>query len=219
MKKEMLWKKDACLGLFLLLFGLLLSMSRLQESREALAGRLAPSILRFHILANSDSQADQQVKLEVRSLILDYVAANTKETDGKEETAVFFNGHRAQVESLAGAYLAKRGFSYGARLSLAPSYFPTRVYGDFVFPCGTYDAVRIILGNGDGRNWWCVLYPRFCFVDAACGEIPASSRRVLENSINQDDFLLLENHRPDIDFAFRLFPFYSTAAKPATPQS
>ena len=93
-----------------------------------------------------------------------------------------------------------------ARLSLERTWFPTRIYNDLVIPCGTYDAARVILGKGKGHNWWCVLYPRFCFLDEVCKEIPEKSRRELQDKLNQGDYPLLEDHRPDIKIRFFFFP-------------
>ena len=217
MKTYQFCRRQLALGLGFLFMALLLSMNQVQQQREALAQRIAPSLLRFHILANSDSSADQQVKLEVRSLILDYIQELLPPEQGKKETIRCLREQKAAIEKTASQYLAQRG------------YFPTRVYDNMVIPCGEYDAARITLGKGKGHNWWCVLYPRFCFVDAACKEIPKESRSQLRNQINQDDYLALENHRPDFEFRFRLFPSfsfskspapdYSTAASPVMPQS
>lgn len=207
-------KTDLLCAMVCFLLAGLLFLGRLQDSREALAGRLAPAMLRFHILANSDSDADQQVKLEVRSLILDYMQEHMK-GGGKAETIDFLNTHKSEIEDAAGAWLKKRGFPYSARLEMTRSYFPTRVYDDVVIPCGVYDAARVTLGAGKGHNWWCVLYPRFCFVDAACREVPEESRALLYENLSQDDRLALEDDRPEIDIRFLFFP--SLVLTPPSP--
>ncbi|MDD3251244.1 MAG: stage II sporulation protein R [Lachnospiraceae bacterium] len=206
---------SAALACFLL--ALLLSMNQMQSGREALAARLAPSMLRFHILANSDSSRDQTVKLEVRSLLLDYISSHLSAGSDKEATRSYLSDHRAELEAAADRYLEEKGFDYQTTLQLTNCYFPTRVYDDLVIPCGYYDAARIVLGKGDGHNWWCVLYPRFCFVDAACKEIPKESRSALLSQLQQDDALALEDHRPVIEIRFLLFP--SLKAIPVTPPS
>lgn len=237
--------RDVRLALGCLLFALLLSCSQVRAAGEALASQLAPGILRFHILANSNSQADQQVKLEVRSLLLDLVAEGmeleaeemeletegmgseadgmkqeAEELDGKTATAAYILAHRSELEAAADRYLADRGFPYQATLSLTQDYFPTRAYGDMIIPCGTYDAVRMVLGKGAGHNWWCILYPRLCFVDAACKEVPEESRSLIGSLIKEDGGSVLTERRPEIRFQFGILPyFYSTAAKPITPQS
>ena len=195
------------LFLSLLLLFLLLTMGNLQKSREALADRIAPSILRFHILANSDSREDQAVNLEVRSFLLDYIQDRLPEhVDSKEAVITWLSENKRNLETAATRFLTKKQMPYSARLSLEQAWFPTRVYDNLVIPCGTYDAARVILGEGNGHNWWCVLYPRFCFLDEVCKEIPEKSRRELQDKLNQGDYPLLEDHRPDIKIRFFFFP-------------
>lgn len=207
--------------LSLLLLFLLFSMGSLQKSREALADRIAPAILRFHILANSDSREDQAVKLEVRSFLLDYIQDRLPEyADSKEAVTTWLTENKISLETAATRFLAQKQMPYTAALSLERAWFPTRVYDNLVIPCGTYDAARVILGKGKGHNWWCVLYPRFCFLDEICKEIPEESRKELQEKLNQGDYPLLEDHRPDIKIRFFFLPeFYSTVARPSIPQS
>lgn len=213
------------MGCFLL--ALLLSLGHVQAARESLAARIAPSVLRFHILANSDSDDDQQIKLQVRSLILDYVQDHLSSDDGKQETVAYLKEHGSDIEQTASRFLAREGFPYQAKLQLTRCYFPTRVYGSLVFPCGYYDAARVILGSGSGHNWWCVLYPRFCFTDAACTGMPEASMQLLRDNINQGDFLSMEDRRPDVQIRFFIFPFLNPsrtssdgpAVSPAPPIS
>ncbi len=204
----------------ILLLSLLLSMGVLQKEREALATRIAPAILRFHVLANSDSKADQKLKLEVRSFLLDYIHDQLPETtNSKERVMAWFSGQKEELESAADSFLAEKQAPYKASLDLERAWFPTRVYDGLVIPCGTYDAARVILGDGKGHNWWCVLYPQFCFLDEICKEIPEKSRKELQNKLNQGDYPLLEDNRPDIKIRFFFFPeFYSTVASPCTAQ-
>ncbi len=203
------YKKYALLSLSCLLLALVLSMSQVQNKQEDLAARLSPSLLRFHFLANSDSGEDQQVKLEVRSLILDYMQEHLRSDAGKEETVQYLTDNKAEVEELADRYLEQKGFGYQARLELANCYFPARAYGDMMFPCGYYDAARITLGSGKGHNWWCVLYPRLCFVDAVCSEVPKESEQTLKEELEQGDYLALRDNRPEIKIRFLMLPFFN----------
>lgn len=154
MKTYQFCRRQLALGLGFLFMALLLSMNQVQQQREALAQRIAPSLLRFHILANSDSSADQQVKLEVRSLILDYIQELLPPEQGKKKTIRCLREQKAAIEKTASQYLAQRGYPYGAELEITRCYFPTRVYDNMVIPCGEYDAARITLGKGKGHNWW-----------------------------------------------------------------
>lgn len=186
------------LSLAFFLLALLFSMSQVRTANEAIAKRLSPYVLRFHIMANSDSAADQNIKLEVRSLVLDYLREHLSGNADKQETADWLNEHRHDIETLANRFLSKNHFSYDAHLELTNCYFPTRYYDGFLFPCGNYDAARITLGNGKGHNWWCVLYPRYCFVDEA-----------LEQTEKQDNALLLEKHCPAVTFDFKLLSLFN----------
>lgn len=203
------YKKYALLSMSCLLLALVLSMSQVREDQENLADRLSPSLLRFHILANSDSSEDQQVKLEVRSLILDYMQEHLDGEAGKEETIQYLQDNKAEVEQLAGQYLSQQGYGYQANLELTNCYFPTRVYDDMVFPCGYYDAARITLGSGAGHNWWCVLYPRLCFVDAACSEVPEETEQTLLKELAEGDYLALRDNRPKVEIRFLMLPFFN----------
>lgn len=198
----------ALCGTFLFL-AFLIWMGGIRSGQETLAERISPYVLRFHILANSNTPADQEVKLEIRSLILDYMQKQINPEAGKSETQQWLMQQKNNIETLADQYLNDHGFAYHTKLQLTRCYFPSRTYGSFTFPCGFYDAARITLGSGNGHNWWCILYPRFCFLDASCSGVSAESEAKLRCLINQGDFLALEEHRPDIKIRFKLLSFFN----------
>jgi len=200
-------RKYIFLSCSLLLLAVLCFFASVRQKQELLAEHVSPSVLRFHILADSDQVKDQNVKLEVRSLIMDYLSRKLDTGARKEDTVRYLSDHTAEIEQLANDYLARRGFTYQASLELTNCYFPLRTYGALTFPAGYYDAARIVMGSGAGHNWWCVLYPRFCFVDAACTDVPAETLEKLKNSLKQDDYLALQDNRPEVKIRFFLFPF------------
>ena len=148
-----------------------------------LLGKLVPrpaaaDVLRLHILANSDSPADQAVKLRVRDALLPlFEAAGTY-----EDARAFVLDHGAALLGLCERTLSAAGASYGAQLLLGVSDFPDRTYGGVLFPAGAYDALQIVLGDGAGHNWWCVLFPPLCVVTVD-GEAPASEGITFESDI------------------------------------
>ncbi len=123
------------------------------------------SLIRFHVIANSDSVCDQAVKLKVRDAVLDQVNTALSEAASKEEAAAILNAESDAIIDTANAVLTAEGFSYTTTAKLGTSVFPTKTYGSITLPAGKYNAYRIILGEGKGKNWWCVLYPPLCFVD------------------------------------------------------
>ena len=180
-------KYDFCLTLMLLLMIFLMTMSGIQRKQEALVSRIAPEILRFHVLANSDSPEDQALKLEVKDLLLEAIPAQPT----KEAVSSYIMFHSEELEALAEDYMASQGYSYPAVISLETCDFPQKSYGDMTFPAGTYDAVRVVIGAGNGQNFWCVLYPALCYLDHTYAIVPDSSKDLLRNLIPEDDFLSL----------------------------
>lgn len=122
-------------------------------------------LIRFHVIANSDSTFDQSVKLAVRDGVIEEVNSILKKAETKKEAQFLLRKHNESIIQTANSILQQHNCNYKATAILGPSLFPTKTYGDFTLPAGEYDAFRIILGEGKGKNWWCVLYPPLCFVD------------------------------------------------------
>ena len=120
--------------------------------------------LRLHVVANSNSAEDQAVKLAVRDNLLEYSGQAMEKADSAEEAEEYVLGHMAEIENNARSVLAQNGFDYGATVSVGEFYFPKKSYGDTVYPAGNYQAVKIVLGAGEGNNWWCVIFPPLCLI-------------------------------------------------------
>lgn len=187
--------KELVLCISCLLLAFLLTMIWVQQRNENMAAQIAPEILRFHVLANSNSNEDQQLKLEVKSLLIEAINKGLPEHAGKEETCTYIEEHRSELEQTAETYMEKAGYSYSAAVKLTNSYFPTKAYGDVVLPCGDYDAAEVIIGDGRGRNWWCVLYPQLCFVNASYGVVPEKSKGLLRNVLTPEEYDMIVNER------------------------
>ena len=123
--------------------------------------------LRLHILAASDRPIDQSVKLAVRDHVLEYLETTIKGCQSKEEAMTVIASRLPQIELLCNTCLDHCGMVYNASVTLETADFPEISYGEAVFAAGEYDALRIVLGDGSGHNWWCVLFPPLCFVDLA----------------------------------------------------
>ena len=136
--------------------------------------------LRMHVRANSDSAADQAVKYEVRDAVVDYLMPIAASCKSKEEAMDALSGALAGIEAEAERVLSEHGFSYGAHASLRAEEFPTRVYEGVTLEAGVYDALILELGEGEGANWWCVVYPPLCFSGAAEGENVEFRSRLLD---------------------------------------
>lgn len=120
----------------------------------------ADGILRLHILANSDAEADQAVKLLVRDAVLAFLPESASEAEAES----YLLTHGKELQAIVENTLRENGMDYGATLMLGVSTFPDRDYGGVTYPAGDYRALRILLGRGAGHNWWCVLFPPLCIV-------------------------------------------------------
>ena len=124
-----------------------------------------PPPLRFHVIANSDGAYDQTVKLKVRDAVLAMVTPELSRCGSPQEAEAAVKAKKEEIEAAAEAVLAAYDVDYGAKVAIGESLFPTKSYGDITLSAGSYRAVRVILGEGKGKNWWCVLYPPLCFVE------------------------------------------------------
>lgn len=132
------------------------------ESNPMLAEELSGKLLRMHIVANSDSDADQEVKLRVRNAVVTWLSENMDTAATKDEAIIFITEHQTEITATANQVLAEQGYDYRAEVSVGISHFPGKVYGDFYLPAGDYDALKIVLGEGAGHNWWCIAFPALC---------------------------------------------------------
>lgn len=212
-------KRDLFLCITCILLALLFSMSEERNAEEAMAARIAPEILRFHVLANSDSTEDQNLKLKVRTMLLNTIYEEMGENASLEETKKYVRSHKNRLEKKAETYMKTLGYDYPAHMELATTYFPTKTYGDMVFPCGNYEAVRVKIGEGKGRNWWCVLYPPLCFVDSSYAVVPDTSKEILRESLDPSDYLKLNKDNTKIHVKLKLAELLLEKEEPTTSQN
>ena len=165
---------------YLLLGFALFIMLMCWETNKSNAAMIDPVIpqeaIRLRILANSDSVVDQQMKRIVRDAIVAQMNTWVSGPHTIDEAREVVRNHLADIEALVGETLNQYGYTYGYNVELGIVPFPTKIYGDRVYPAGDYEALRVTLGQGDGQNWWCVLFPPLCFVDATSGEAVADEK-------------------------------------------
>lgn len=153
----------------------------------AASAQLPENIVRLHVVANSNSGEDQAVKLLVRDAVLEEASRWYQEASSMEEASAALCVHLESIGSAAQAVLREQGFSYSARAELTEMYFPTRSYETFTLPAGTYRTLRITLGEGEGKNWWCVVFPALCLPaaqergDDAFALLPGAEREIVQN--------------------------------------
>ena len=149
---------------------------------------IASKILRFHVLANSDSDADQNVKKQVRDAVGTYLRPYLAECKNIDETRDTVNAHMDEIVAVSEEVLSENGFAYGASACVTHTDFPVKTYGDYTFPKGEYEALEITLGEGEGHNWWCVLYPNMCFKGTVYEIVEDDAKKELEEVLSPDEY-------------------------------
>ena len=129
------------------------------------------SLIRFHVLANSDSEEDQKLKLKVKDKIINYLYSYLKNSKSLEESRKILMEKENYVSELANKVIKENGYSYSVKTELGYENFPEKSYGSIILPQGKYEAFRIIIGKGEGHNWWCVMFPPLCFTDVTKGQV------------------------------------------------
>ena len=178
--------------------------AKIAETQDALAKEL----FRFHVLANSDSEEDQAVKLKVRDAVIDYMRKSMdselqKEPDVKQ-TKEWARSHLQELERVADQTVREEGYSYSSEAEVEVCYFPDKQYGDIFFPQGNYEALRIRLGEARGHNWWCVLYPNLCFTSSACAVVTDEGKEELKEALTAEEYEMVT---AATDFKIRFFFF------------
>ncbi|WP_128103800.1 stage II sporulation protein R [Paenibacillus sp. DCT19] len=162
------------IGLIVVCLMMIIMMWEGQKTDAAVAAAAIPEqSIRLRILANSDSAGDQLVKREIRDAVvaqMDQWVTELANPQDLEEARGVIRQHLSEIEEKVGEELASRGLDYDYQVELGVVPFPTKLYGGTVYPAGDYEAVRITLGKGEGQNWWCVLFPPLCFIDAGTGD-------------------------------------------------
>ncbi len=153
-----MWKWLKRLVIFTVFGGLLLGILGISREQK----QLQENLLRLHVVANSDSGEDQAVKLKVRDGVLDLLDSAMEGLTTLEEAKKYVTEHLPQIEAEANRILKEAGSQMKAVATFALETFPTRVYDTFRLPAGVYESLRITIGQGQGHNWWCVLFPTLC---------------------------------------------------------
>lgn len=188
-----------------------------RRTAEQLQQEIAGEIIRFHVRANSDSPEDQQLKMQVKQELVEYIGELLNGVGGKEEARKILTDNIENIENAAKGVINEQKKEYNVKAYFENSYFPVKVYADMTFPQGIYEAFRVDIGAAEGKNWWCVLYPSLCFVDAGYGVMSSDAKGELEAVLDEDELeLLYENKdgsRREYVCEFKIFTFLNKFLK------
>lgn len=186
---------------------------------KAISSNLSDSVFRLHIIANSDSSADQELKLKVRDKIIEYMNTLTSNSSDKKDVISRVNNHLDSFKEIALNTIKENGYNYDVNIEIGNFHFPTKSYGDISFPAGNYDALKIEIGDAIGQNWWCVLFPPLCFVNSSTGVVPDDSKNTLKENINSESYEIISegnnsnDNTSDIKIKFKIIEFFNNFTK------
>lgn len=179
---------------------------------RAVSNDLKESVFRLHVIANSDSKEDQNLKYMVRDNLLKYMNEICSNCTSKAEAIEIAKNHLNDFKQIAERTIINNGYSYNVNVEIGEFEFPTKSYGNISFPAGIYDALRVKIGKAEGHNWWCVMFPPLCFVDISSGTVPEDSKKILENELTDEEFALIsDNSNVDINFKFKILELFSNS--------
>ena len=190
--------------IIILIFAAVLFMKNEENEEERIQKSIASHIIRLHVVANSDSEKDQQLKISVKDKIVAGLQEKLKDVDNLNDARTIIRNETERIEQMATEEMRKQGYDYIATASLGNSYFPIKKYGDLTFPAGEYEALRVQIGEAKGQNFWCVMYPTLCFVDSTYQVVPEESKEELKHTLTDEEYQALLGEDKSVTFGFKL---------------
>lgn len=199
--------KKLCILLFLLLVYTFICA---QSYVSAVSTNLSSAVFRLHVLANSDSDEDQSLKIKVRDGLLNYMNGICANCSTKEEAISLATAHESDFQQIAEKIINDNGYNYPVKININNFYFPTKNYGDISLPAGFYDALRVEIGEAKGRNWWCVMFPSLCFIDVSSGIVDSKAKENLKENLDDESYNLISSQdNNEVKFKFKLIEFFA----------
>lgn len=193
-----------------MIIGLIISMA-VSSYFNRVESALSDNVLRLHVIANSDSDFDQQLKLKVRDKILQRSDSIFSKKSDISEAKKNIKDNIEEIEKIACAEVAANGCDYPVKVTFGKSDFPTKAYGNVTLPAGTYEALKVEIGEAKGKNWWCVMFPPLCFVDASSPEMSAEAMAMLKDNLSEDEYALITNsENKNVEIKFKAYEIWQS---------
>lgn len=194
--------------LLLILITMFLFIS-INSYASTVSQNLSENFFRLHILANSNSKKDQELKLKVRDNIIEYMNSLSYSGLNKEDVIYLTQKNVDNFQKIAKETIISEGYDYDVKVEIGNFYFPTKIYGNISLPAGNYDAIRITIGEAKGENWWCSLFPPLCFIDISSGVISDKSENELKANLSNEEFAIITEDSKTIKLKFKLVELFS----------
>lgn len=164
------------------------------KSDEEIVKDISEKLIRFHVIANSDEETDQQLKIKVKDNIINYIFPKLKDSKSIDESREILRKNNKQILKIAEKTIKENGYNYTVNSTLDRENFPEKNYGNITLPQGEYEAYRVIIGSGQGKNWWCVMFPPLCFVDVTKGQVSdKETEETMKRVLDDDEYTEISN--------------------------
>ncbi|MGL5633696.1 MAG: stage II sporulation protein R [Sarcina sp.] len=176
-------------------------------------GEISDKLIRFHVLANSDSTEDQNLKIKVRDAVIAYINPYLENSESIENSREILKSKEEEIIEIAKKVIKKEGYDYKVAVELGKSNFPVKTYGNVTLPQGEYEAFRILIGEAKGQNWWCVMFPPLCFIDMSKGQISyEESEEQLKQFLDEEEYKMIteEKESEKIKVEFKFLEFFKS---------
>ena len=171
---------------------------------HAVTTNIADSVFRLHVIANSDSAEDQNLKYIVRDKVIEYMSSISQNASSKEDVIEIAKANLDKIQAIASQTIRENGYTYSVNVEVGNFSFPSKRYGDITLPPGYYDALRIKIGEAEGQNWWCVMFPPLCFVDVTSGVVPDESKEIMKENLSKEEFDLISKNSNEVKVKFKI---------------
>lgn len=171
----------------------------------SISNDLEKNLFRLHILANSDSTEDQELKLYVRNKVIDYL--HQYSFNNKSELITFLNNNQLSLQKVIDDAIKEKGYSYTSSFEIENSFYPQKQYKNITLPAGNYDGLKIKIGKAEGKNWWCVLFPPMCLINNSTCSLPEESEILLDNSLTAESCSVISSNSSKYKFKFKIIEF------------
>lgn len=196
---------------FILLLTLFLALFVFTKGRlnHKIQEGIAEEIIRFHVIAHSNDDKDQDLKHAVKLRLNQYLSPLLSNAPSKDEARKIIFDHIPDLTVLAKEIVTQYGYTYKVNIALKDSFFPLRTYDNYSFPPGVYESLRVEIGDFEGENWWCVMFPPLCFVDETYALVPDSSQAKLEDILADEELEAIIDEEITIKYKFKILTFFN----------
>lgn len=179
---------------------------QMQQMKEA-QNQIAAKVIRFHVRANSNEEKDQELKLKVRDEIISKTRKYFQNCSNKSDAEQMILEHEQDILKIAREVVEREGEEKAVKIRYQREKFPLRIYGDYAFPPGIYDTLRIDIGKAEGRNWWCVMYPSLCYIDESEVLFDSKTREPLERVVGEKAYrqMKMKNKKGKIKIKWKIY--------------